>query len=44
MPRLCTIAIAAMVVVVTDDTWDGRSLRISLGWSGRRPIASFVFP
>jgi hypothetical protein len=44
MPRLRTIAIAAMVVVVTDLTWDGTSLRISLGWPGRKPIASFVLP
>ena len=29
---------------VTDVTWDGTSLRISVGWPGRRPIASFVFP
>jgi len=44
MPRLGMIAIAAMVVVVTDVTWDGMSLHISVGWPGRRPIASFVFP
>jgi hypothetical protein len=45
MPRLRTIAIAAVVVVVvTDVTWDGTSLHISFGWPGRRRIASFVFP
>jgi hypothetical protein len=44
MPRLRTIAIAAVFVVVTDVTWDGTSLRVSLGWPARRPIASFVFP
>ncbi len=44
MPRFRTIAIAALVVVVTDVTWDGTSLRISLGWPGRRPLASVVFP
>ena len=44
MPRLRTIAIAAAVVVVTDVTWDGTSLHISIGWPGRKPIASFVFP
>jgi hypothetical protein len=45
MPRLRTIAVAALVVVVvTDVTWDGTSLRISVGWPGRTPIASFVFP
>jgi len=41
---LRTIALAAVVVVVTDVTWDGTSLHISFGWPGRRPIASFVFP
>ena len=45
MPRLLTIAISAVVVVVvTDVTWDGTSLHISVGWPGRRRIASFVFP
>lgn len=44
MPRLRTLAIAAVAVVVTDVTWDGTSLRISFGWPGRTPIASFVFP
>ncbi len=44
MPRLRTIAIAAVVVLVTDVTWDGTSLRISVGWPRRKPIASFVFP
>jgi hypothetical protein len=45
MPRLRTIAIAAaVVIVVTDVTWDGTSLRISIGRPGRKPIASFVFP
>jgi hypothetical protein len=45
MPRRRTIAIAAVVaVVVTDVTWDGTSLRISIGWPGRKPLASFVFP
>jgi len=45
MPRLRTIVIAAVVaVVVTDVTWDGTSLRVSVGWPRRRPIASFVFP
>jgi hypothetical protein len=42
MPRLRTISIALVVVAVTDVTSDGTSLRISIGWSGRRPIASFV--
>jgi hypothetical protein len=45
MPRLRTIGVAAVIVVVlTDVTWDGSSLRISVGWPGRRRIAQFVFP
>jgi hypothetical protein len=45
MPRLRTLALAAVVVVVvTDVTWDGTSLHISIGWPRRKPIASFVFP
>jgi hypothetical protein len=32
------------VVVVTDVMWDGTALRISFGWPGRKPIASFLFP
>jgi hypothetical protein len=44
MSRVRTVAIAAVVVLVTDVTWDGTSLRVSIGWPGRRPIASFVFP
>jgi hypothetical protein len=45
MARPRSIAIAAVVlVVVTDVTWDGKSLRVSFGWPGRKPIASFVLP
>jgi len=44
MPRLRTVVIIAVVVVVTDVTWDGTSLHISFGWPRRKPIASFVFP
>jgi len=44
MPRLRTVAVAVVVVVMTDVTWDGTSLRISIGWPGRRPLASFVVP
>jgi hypothetical protein len=45
MARLRTIVIGAVVVlVVTDVTWDGTSLCISVGWPGRKPIGSFVFP
>jgi hypothetical protein len=45
VPRLRTVVTAtAVLVVVTDVTWDGTSLRISFGWPKRKPIASFVFP
>jgi hypothetical protein len=45
VPRLRTIAIVAVVaVVVTDVTWDDTSLRISIGWPGRKPIIRFAFP
>jgi hypothetical protein len=45
VPRLRTVAVVAVVVlVVTDVTWDGTSLRISFGWPGRKPLASFVIP
>jgi hypothetical protein len=44
MPRLRTVVIIAVVVVVTDVTWDGTSLHVSFGWPRRKPIASFVFP
>jgi hypothetical protein len=44
MPRLRTVAVALVVVVMTDVTWDGTSLRISIGWPGREPIASLVLP
>jgi hypothetical protein len=44
MPRLRTIALATLVIVVTDVTWDGTSIHISIGWPGRTPLASFVFP
>jgi hypothetical protein len=36
--------VAVVVLVVTDVTWDGTSLRISFGWPGRKPLASFVIP
>jgi hypothetical protein len=38
VPRLRTIALVALIVVLTDITWDGKSLRISLGIPGRRRI------
>ena len=44
MPRLRMLAIVAVVVVVTDVTWDGTSLHISFGWPGRRRIVQLVFP
>ena len=44
MPRVRTIAIAAFVVVVTDVTWNGTSLSISVGWPGRKPLVSLVYP
>jgi len=45
VPRFRTVAVAAVVVlVITDVTWDGTSLRISFGWPRRKPIASFMFP
>jgi hypothetical protein len=44
MLRLRTIAIVAVVVVLTDVTWDGTSLRISVGWPGRRRIVQIVLP
>jgi hypothetical protein len=44
MARLRTVAVALVVVVITDVTWDGTSLRISIGWPGRRPIAAFAVP
>jgi hypothetical protein len=44
MPRLRTVLVAVAVVVLTDVTWDGTSLRVSFGLPGRRPLASVVFP
>jgi hypothetical protein len=44
LPRLRTVAIIVAVVVFTDVTWDGTSLRVSFGWPKRKPLASFVFP
>jgi len=38
------MVVAAVVVVITDVTWDGTSLRISFGLPRRKPIASFAFP
>jgi hypothetical protein len=44
VPRLRTIALVALIVVLTDVTWDGKSLRISIGLPGRRRLAQLVFP
>ena len=44
MPRLRTIAFVALIVALTDVTWDGKSLRISIGLPGRRRIVQLVFP
>ena len=44
VPRLRTIAFVALIVVLTDVTWDGKSLRISIGLPGRRRIVQLVFP
>src|SRR3954469_24483671 len=44
MPRLRTVAVAVVVVVMTDVTWDGTSLRISIGWARPRTLASLLVP
>ena len=44
MLRLRTVAVVAVIVVLTDVTWDGTSLRISLGLPGRRRIVQVVLP
>jgi hypothetical protein len=44
MPRFRTVALVALIVVLTDVTWDGSSLRISLGLPGRRRFVELVFP
>jgi hypothetical protein len=44
VPRLRTIALVALILVLTDVTWDGTSLRISFGLPGRRRIIQLVFP
>jgi hypothetical protein len=44
MPRFRTVAVALLVVAITDVTWDDTSLRISIGLPGRKPIVSFSVP
>jgi len=36
--------IAAVVVVMTDVTWDGTSLHVSFGWPRRKRLVQFVIP
>jgi len=33
-----------LIIVLTDVTWDGKSLRISVGLPGRRRIVQLVVP
>lgn len=44
MLRPRTIALVALILVLTDVTWDGKSLRVSVGLPGRRRIIQLVFP
>jgi hypothetical protein len=44
VPRLRTIALVALIIVLTDVTWDGKSLRISIGLPGKRRIFQLVLP
>ena len=44
MPRLRTIALVAVIVVLTDITHDGKTLRISIGLPGRRRLFQLAFP
>ena len=43
MPRLRTLAIIAAIVVLTDVTYDGQILRISIGLPGRRRLLQLAF-
>ena len=43
MPRLRALAIVAAIVVFTDVTYDGQTLRISIGLPGRRRLLQLVF-
>jgi hypothetical protein len=42
--RLRTIVLVVSILVLTDVTWNGKSLCISVGLPGRRRIVQFVFP
>jgi hypothetical protein len=44
VPRLRTIALVALIVLLTDITWDGKSLHIAFGVPGRRRIIQLVLP
>ena len=44
MRRLRTVVIVAVVVVITDVTWDGSSLQISFGRPGGKRLLRFAFP
>jgi hypothetical protein len=44
VPRVRTIVLVALIVLLTDVTWDGKSLRISVGLPRRRRIIQLVFP
>lgn len=44
MPRLRTLAIVAAIIVLTDVTHDGQTLRISIGLPGRRRLLQFTLP
>jgi len=38
VPRLRTLAVVAAIIVLTDVTYDGQTLRISFGLPGRRRL------
>jgi len=44
VPRLRTLVIAAVVIVMTDVTWDGTSLHVSFGLTGRKRFVQLVIP
>ena len=44
MFRMRTIALVALIIVLTDITYDDKKLRISFGLPGRRRLFQLVFP
>jgi len=44
VPRLRTLAIVAAIIVLTDVTHDGQTLRISIGLPGRRRLLQLTLP